>query len=108
MAYQTLRMPHSTMNNTGWYTPPYHYEVKKYKTIDLLKNPIYIRSNEAAIIVQPWHNERIIDNLIHIGGNSGNNLDESNTNIRNEYVYPLGIVMCEGGNHSQFSGIHSK
>jgi hypothetical protein len=56
-----------------------------------MENPIYIKPNEAAIIVQPWHNERIVDNLIHIGGDSGNDLDESNVNIMNAYIYPLGI-----------------
>lgn len=105
MAYQTLRAPHSTMNVTGWYYPKYHYDVEKYKTIELIENPIYIKPNETAIIVQPWNNERIVDNLIHIGGDSGNDLDESNVNIMNAYIYPLGIVMCENGNHSQFSGI---
>ncbi|MBI0107954.1 hypothetical protein H3T41_07065 [Lactobacillus sp. W8089] len=105
MAYQTLRVPHSTANITGWYYPKNYYEVKKYKTIELMENPVYIESNEAAMIVQPWNNERIVDNLLHIGGDSGNDLDESNMNIINAYIYPLGIVMCENGNHSQFSGI---
>ena len=67
------------------------------KTIDCdLKFSI----NELNLILNTWNEDRIVSNIKGI--NSTNILYPCN-NIRNYYIYPLDIVICGGGNHSQFS-----
>lgn len=76
-----------------------------YKNIDMHDNPILINSEDVAFITMPWNNERIIDNLRGIGDDAGNRFDNTNSNIDNLYIYPLGIVLVSSGNHSQLSGL---
>lgn len=76
-----------------------------YTNIDMHDNPILINSEDVAFITMPWSNERIIDNLRGIGDDAGNRFTNTNSNIDNLYIYPLGIVLVSSGNHSQLSGL---
>ncbi|MBD5807444.1 DUF6710 family protein [Limosilactobacillus walteri] len=76
-----------------------------YKNIDMHDNPILINSKDVAFITMPWSNERIIDSLRGIGNDADNRFDNTNSNIDNLYIYPLGIVLVSSGNHSQLSGL---
>ena len=55
---------------------------------------------EQNLILDTWNNSRIISNLKNI---NDQNILKPVENINNYYVYPLDIVLCMGGNHSQLA-----
>ena len=57
---------------------------------------------ERPILLNPWNNQRIGRNISNI---NKNNLLYPNSNIQNYYYYPLDIMLCWGGNHSQLSAL---
>ena len=67
---------------------------KKYSKINI---------NELPILLNPWNGNRVIDNLVAI--NEKNVFDgiTYSFNIQNHYLYPMSIIVCNGGNHSQFA-----
>lgn len=69
--------------------------LEKVKTIEI---------NSIPIILNPWNGGRIVDNLMSIGenGNIFNGIAHK-INIQNHYLYPMDVIVCNGGNHSQFS-----
>ncbi|MDO5088784.1 MAG: hypothetical protein Q4D53_03270, partial [Leptotrichiaceae bacterium] len=66
--------------------------------------PLEIDINKLPILLNPWNGGRIVDNLVSI-------INESNVfdglsysqNVQNYYLYPMDLIICGGGNHSQFS-----
>lgn len=77
---------------------------KYYENSKFLDNqPIRIGINELSILLNPWNGKRIINNLIEIGGKNVFDGIRHSHNIANHYLYPMDIVVCNGGNHSQFS-----
>lgn len=62
-----------------------------------------ININKLPILLNPWNGKRVIDNLVGI--NENNVFDGMNFsfNIQNHYLYPMNIIVCRGGNHSQFA-----
>lgn len=67
------------------------------------EEPITIKINEIPILVNAWKNQRIINNLKDINENNVFDGQKHKYNIENYYLYPMNIVACLGGNHSQFS-----
>lgn len=67
---------------------------------------LFLRGS-VPFLVFPWNYRRILDNLESQGKEVGNSFDLTkahvSSNIHNAYIYPLGIVVCTGGNHSQFT-----
>lgn len=65
--------------------------------------PLNIHINKLPILLNPWNGERVIDNLVEI--NEENIFDGKaySYNIQNHYLYPMNIIVCNGGNHSQFA-----
>ncbi|MGV9036710.1 DUF6710 family protein [Lactococcus lactis] len=61
--------------------------------------------NEQNLILDTWNHSRIITNLQNI---NEENILKPVSNINNYYIFPLDIVLCSGGNHSQLSGMIQK
>lgn len=79
---------------------------KNYKNLTIInEEPINIKINEIPILVNVWKNQRIIENLKNINKNNVFNGQKYKYNIENHYLYPMNIIICHGGNHSQFSAI---
>ena len=76
-----------------------YYENKKIRK----EGPISIEVNELPILLNPWNSDRIIRNLDDINDQNVFDGDKHSFNIYNHYLYPMDIVICNGGNHSQFS-----
>lgn len=75
---------------------------KCYKNVSLInRQPIQVPINELPILLDPWDENRILNNLIEIDEFDG---VKHSRNIQNHYLHPMGIVVCNGGNHSQLSG----
>lgn len=77
---------------------------KYYKSTKILNyEPLDFYINKLPILLNPWNGDRILDNF--------NKIDEQNKfdgiyfswNIQNHFLYPMNIVVCNGGNHSQLS-----
>lgn len=64
---------------------------------------IRVEINELPILLNPWNPERVISSLNDINEQNVFDGDKYNYNIVNCYLYPMDIVICNGGNHSQFS-----
>lgn len=62
--------------------------------------------NDVSIVLNSWKGVRIVSNLIDI--NDGNKFDWENysSNISNYLMLPINLIICNGGNHSQFSAQH--
>lgn len=84
-----------------------HEDDKKYYTTkgrELIDGePLNIFINELPILLNPWQGERVIDNLIGINERNIFNGKKYSFNIQNHYLYPMNIIVCNGGNHSQFA-----
>ena len=102
-AYTVLRNPNTAPNlELGTFLPVsdnHNFVVK-----DLSKS-IYLPSSRTPFLTFPWSNERIIDNIFTIGKDATNRFQTANLNIENVYLYPLGVVLVNNGNHSQLIGI---
>ena len=75
------------------------------------KNEIMVAVNidDYPLLLNPWNGDRVIRNMIDINdSNVLDGLDEEKChgNIQNLYLYPMGIVLCFGGNHSQLAALH--
>lgn len=76
-------------------------DLNHYKHVDCFENPIYLPVNDTPCAIFPWNNHRILENIHNI--NSTNPFNPQHQNLRNSYIYPLGIALCDGGNHSQLA-----
>ena len=75
-----------------------------YEDFTIICNkPICVNINELDILLNPWTGERTIQNLISINDNNVFDGIRYSRNVENCYLYPMDIVVCGGGNHSQFS-----
>lgn len=82
-----------------------HYEEKKhYNSNDIVgEAPLEIDVNKFPILLNPWNGIRIADNLLSI--NESNVFDglSHSQNVQNYFLYPMDLIICNGGNHSQFA-----
>lgn len=103
-AYTALRNPHTAPELSlvdFWpVTGNHNFNVNK-----LSNGPIYLSSNTTPFLTLPWKNTRIIDGLLSIGKDNNNPFQSNSFNISNVYLYPLGIVLVNNGNHSQLAGL---
>lgn len=83
-----------------------HDEDKKYyNSNDIVDEaPLEIDVNKFPILLNPWNGNRIINNLLSII-NESNIFDglSHSQNVQNYFLYPMDLIICEGGNHSQFA-----
>ncbi|MCP8854613.1 DUF6710 family protein [Latilactobacillus sakei] len=80
-------------------------EDKKYYLGKFTSNTKYTPTlSTLPLVLFPWNYKRISSSIKYIA-NSNNpfSIEESNGNVINVYFYPLGIALCERGNHSQLS-----
>lgn len=61
------------------------------------------RLHEHPILLFPWNKGRIVENIENINHHSSPLT--RNRNLDNYYFYPMGLIECYGGNHSQFSAL---
>lgn len=87
-------------------------ELLKQKFMNEIETPIErkeININQYALLLNPWKRERVEGNIAKFKKEKFDySLDQKyEDNLRNYYVYPMNFVLCEGGNHSQYSALNS-
>ena len=87
-------------------------ELLKRKFIDKTKITTErkeININRYALLLNPWNKVSVIGNITRFKKEKFDySLDQKyEDNLRNYYVYPMNFVLCEGGNHSQYSALNS-
>lgn len=105
-ALQALEKEHGAQNNSlieEIYSKIESYLFLNRKTILIEKEPIKIDINKLPILLNPWNGERILNNFISINDNNVFDGVRFSWNIQNHYLYPMNIIVCTGGNHSQLS-----
>ncbi|MBU5669304.1 hypothetical protein KQI68_05540 [Peptoniphilus sp. MSJ-1] len=72
--------------------------------INVVENKKDIDINDIPILIDPWNKDRVINNILFfIDENTIFDWKNSNGNIQNYYIKPMNIIICRGGNHSQFA-----
>lgn len=63
----------------------------------------------SKLLMNPWKGKRVISNLLNINSHNNNEFDPEKfpSNIQNYLLEPIGIIVSEQGNHSQFAGASS-
>lgn len=63
----------------------------------------------SKLLMNPWMGRRVISNLLNINSHKNNEFDHKKfpSNIQNYLLEPIGIIVSEQGNHSQFAGASS-
>ena len=85
-----------------------YLKIESYLSLNRKMNPIErelkeIDINKLPILLNPWNGERILYNFIDINDNNVFDGVRFSSNIKNHYLYPMDIVVCNGANHSQLS-----
>lgn len=77
------------------------YQKQGYK---LFEYDMTVSLSDSPIVLNPWKMERLSNALMNIAVNK-NEFDrkKGEYNLLNKYYYPIGVVVCNGGNHSQYS-----
>lgn len=71
--------------------------------VELVNNKyLKIHINQLPILLNPWKGKGVIGALEGINENNVFDGAEYSCNIQNHYLYPMNIIICHGGNHSQF------
>lgn len=81
---------------------PYFKNPNNYR---LDKERISYNIADRPIIVRPWNASRILNNLRYINHENILNSDKDRKNIKNYYFFPMDLILCHGGNHSQLSAL---
>ena len=105
-ALQALEKEHGAQNNSlieEIYSKIESCLDLKRRTILIEKELIKIDINKLPILLNPWNGERILNNFISINDNNVFDGVRFSWNIQNHYLYPMNIIVCTGGNHSQLS-----
>ena len=105
-ALQALEKEHGAQNNSlieEIYSKIESCLDLKRRTILIEKELIKIDINKLPISLNPWNGERILNNFISINDNNVFDGVRFSWNIQNHYLYPMNIIVCTGGNHSQLS-----
>lgn len=70
----------------------------------IYEKPIQLKFSNSPIILNPWHPDRTVLAIETIGTKT-NKFDSKGhkSNLSNYYYYPIGVTLCGGGNHSQYS-----
>ena len=105
-ALQALEKEHGAQNNSlieEIYSKIESCLDLKRRTILIEKELINIDINKLPILLNPWNGERILNNFISINDNNVFDGVRFSWNIQNHYLYPMNIIVCTGGNHSQLS-----
>lgn len=87
------------------YTSKVHDDDLKYfENILLTENQLTIMLAAYPIILNTWCSSKITNAMMNIAVEDNEfSISKANDNVQNHYYYPMGIIECAGGNHSQFS-----
>ena len=66
-------------------------------------NPKTIEINEWPILLNPWNGGRVLSNMFTINDENIFSGIQHKLNVVNQIIIPIGIIICGGGNHSQFA-----
>lgn len=69
------------------------------------KQILSYNNTNLPILLRPWNKSRILNNLISINQNNVLSSKKGLHNIYNNYLFPLDLILCGGGNHSQLSAL---
>lgn len=69
------------------------------------EDKIVYKFTEHPILLRPWNSLRILQNIIDINQDNVLSAEKGSHNLKNNYYFPLGVIVCSGGNHSQLSAI---
>lgn len=83
---------------------PDDFFADRNKNYYLYEHDIQLDFNVEPIIINPWYDDRTISAIKDIS-TKDNKFDaySHKWNISNCYYYPIGVTLCRGGNHSQYS-----
>lgn len=78
-----------------------------YRSYDhrMEEDKIPYKITEHPILVRPWNSSRIINNIKDINQSNPLSFEKGKHNLKNDYFYPLGLILSSGGNHSQLSAL---
>ncbi|WP_157456659.1 DUF6710 family protein [Carnobacterium maltaromaticum] len=77
------------------------YRQHHFKLFEFIFNRKF---NNSPIVLNPWDKDRITDAITKIAIEENIfNSEKFKHNVENTYYYPLGILVCTNGNHSQYS-----
>ncbi|MBC1990341.1 hypothetical protein HCJ33_10215 [Listeria seeligeri] len=70
----------------------------------LHEQEVQLEFSNAPIILNPWKPTRTVAAIEEIETTT-NRFDSQNNswNLNNSYYYPIGVTLCQGGHHSQYS-----
>jgi len=79
------------------------------KSLSSIKLKEEVPLSLSKLLMNPWNGRRVISNLLNINSHKNNEFDPAKfpSNIQNYLLEPIGIILSEQGNHSQFSGASS-
>ena len=109
--HNCLQIYDDIANDIGIKPKIYNYgkiaeEDRKYfaneKIIGNEKSPSF-QINDIPILLDTWNSSRIIDNFKNINDDNKFDGESYSYNIENYYLSPMNIIICDGGNHSQFA-----
>ena len=71
------------------------------------EDKIVYKFTDHPILLRPWNSLRILQNIIDINQDNVLSTEDEKWlhNLKNYYYFPLGLIVCNGGNHSQLSAI---
>ena len=69
------------------------------------EDKIVYKFTDHPILLRPWNSVRILNNSIDINQDNVLSAEKGYINLKNNYYFPLGLIVCDGGNHSQLSAI---
>jgi hypothetical protein len=104
-ALQSFEKEHGIQNNT--LIEEIYLKIESYlflnKKTSYMEESMKVDINKLPILLNPWSEERILNNFVVINDNNVFDGVRFSSNINNHYLYPMNIVVCNGANHSQLS-----
>ena len=104
-ALQSFEKEHVIQNNT--LIEEIYLKIESYlflnKKTSYMEESMKVDINKLPILLNPWSEERILNNFVVINDNNVFDGVRFSSNINNHYLYPMNIVVCNGANHSQLS-----
>lgn len=98
------------MEKSGIEVDRYYFgfsEHNYYRSYDhrMEEDKISYKIADHPILLRPWKSSRIVNNIKDINQNNPLSVEEGKNNLKNDYYYPLGLILSSGGNHSQLSAL---
>lgn len=83
---------------------PHPADLHAFRNYFFQETDVILDLASIPIILFPWKSKRTVSAIQKIGTIDNEfNCKKYQYNIQNIYYYPIGVAICEGGNHSQYS-----